>query len=420
MDNDKDKFITEKIIKKDSGRYIKIVKLLLSAAVFGVVAMATALFAKPGLEKFIVKSSTQKETISIEKDVTDVQSSSATLETEDTEALKNIAESIIDEHNYDEEDVKSMYKVLANLTNELDNCVAAIHSVKNEKDWFDNMIESGHYYSGLVIAKTDNEVLILCPIQAIDSADIINVSFKNNYSRQATVKSADGHIGIAILSVDTSDADSGIKEGIEAVALGNSYLISRGDIALAIGSPTGFNYSTGYGWISYISKDVSIVDSTAMFMYTSLALDNSKGSFLVNTSGELIGITTASYQSDTSASIVIGISDLKSRLEYMINAVQAAYIGIKPVDINSDAKENKVPEGVYVTEVVADSPAYISGIQVGDVISEIDGEKISSTAAYKEVLDKLTVGKDIVIKLYRDNGKNEYSQLEINMTVAGR
>ena len=182
MDNDKDKFITEKIIKKDSGRYIKIVKLLLSATVFGVVAMATALFAKPGLEKFIVKSSTQKETISIEKDVTDVQSSSATLETEDTEALKNIAESIIDEHNYDEEDVKSMYKVLANLTNELDNCVAAIHSVKNEKDWFDNMIESGHYYSGLVIAKTDNEVLILCPIQAIDSADIINVSFKNNYS----------------------------------------------------------------------------------------------------------------------------------------------------------------------------------------------------------------------------------------------
>ena len=75
---------------------------------------------------------------------------------------------------------------------------------------------------------------------------------------------------------------------------------------------------------------------------------------------------------------------------------------------------------MYVTEVVADSPAYISGIQVGDVISEIDGEKISSTAAYKEVLDKLTVGKDIVIKLYRDNGKNEYSQLEINMTVAGR
>ena len=57
---------------------------------------------------------------------------------------------------------------------------------------------------------------------------------------------------------------------------------------------------------------------------------------------------------------------------------------------------------------------------MGDVISEIDGEKISSTAAYKEVLDKLTVGKDIVIKLYRDNGKNEYSQLEINMTVAGR
>ena len=49
MDNDKDKFITEKIIKKDSGRYIKIVKLLLSATVFGVVAMATALFAKPGL-----------------------------------------------------------------------------------------------------------------------------------------------------------------------------------------------------------------------------------------------------------------------------------------------------------------------------------------------------------------------------------
>ena len=420
MDEDKDKFITEKIIKKDKSRYINLMKLLLSAVVFGVVAMATALFTRPGLEKFIVKSTTEKETISIEKDTTVFQNSTEVIGTEDTEAFKNIAESIIDEHSYDEEDVKAMYKVLANLTNDLDSCVTAIHSIKNEKDWFDNLIESGHYYSGLVIAKTENEVLVLCPVQAIDAADTINVSFKNNYSKQATVKSADGHIGLAILSVDTSDADSGIKEGIEVIALGNSYLVSRGDIALAIGSPTGFNYSTGYGWVSYISKDVSIVDSSAMFMHTSLALDNAKGSFLVNTSGELIGIATSAYQSESSTGVAIGISDLKARLEYMINAMPAAYIGIKPIDINAKAKESRVPEGIYVTEVVADSPAYISGIQVGDVISEIDGIKVSSTAAYKEVIDKLTVGKEINIKLYRDNGKNEYSQLDINLTVASR
>jgi hypothetical protein len=420
MDEDKDKFITEKIIKKDKSRYINLMKLLLSAVVFGVVAMATALFTRPGLEKFIVKSTTEKETISIEKDTTVFQNSTEVIGTEDTEAFKNIAESIIDEHSYDEEDVKAMYKVLANLTNDLDSCVTAIHSIKNEKDWFDNLIESGHYYSGLVIAKTENEVLVLCPVQAIDAADTINVSFKNNYSKQATVKSADGHIGLAILSVDTSDADSGIKEGIEVIALGNSYLVSRGDIALAIGSPTGFNYSTGYGWVSYISKDVSIVDSSAMFMHTSLALDNAKGSFLVNTSGELIGIATSAYPSESSTGVAIGISDLKARLEYMINAMPAAYIGIKPIDINAKAKESGVPEGIYVTEVVADSPSYISGIQVGDIISEIDGIKVSSTAAYKEVIDKLTVGKEINIKLYRDNGKNEYSQLDINLTVASR
>ena len=420
MDDDKDKFITEKIIKKDKDKYIGPVKLLLSAMVFGVVAMATALFAKSGLEKVIVKSTTGKETISIEKDVTVSQSNSAAKETEDTEALRNIAESIIDEHSYDREDVKALYKVLANLSNDLDNCVATIHSIKNEKDWFDNLIESGDYYSGVAIAETENEVLVLCPIQAIDAADIINVSFKNNYRKQATVKSADGHIGIAILSVDTSDADSGIKEGIEVIDLGNSYLVSRGDIALAIGSPIGFNYSTDYGQVSYISKDVSIVDSTAMFMYTSLALDNSKGSFLVNTSGELIVIATNSYLSDTNASMAIGISDLKTRLEYMINGMPAAYIGIKPLDINTQVKENGVPDGVYVMEVVADSPAYISGIQGGDIISEIDGVKVLSTATYKETVDKLSVGKDISIKLYRDNGKNEYSQLDINLTVAGR
>ncbi len=420
MDEDKDKFITEKIIKKDKSRYINLMKLLLSAVVFGVVAMATALFTRPGLEKFIVKSTKEKETISIEKDTTVFQNSTEVIGTEDTEAFKNIAESIIDEHSYDEEDVKAMYKVLANLANDLDSCVTAIHSIKNEKDWFDNLIESGHYYSGLVIAKTENEVLVLCPVQAIDAADTINVSFKNNYSKQATVKSADGHIGLAILSVDTSDADSGIKEGIEVIALGNSYLVSRGDIALAIGSPSGFNYSTGYGWVSYISKDVSIVDSSAMFMHTSLALDNAKGSFLVNTSGELIGIATSAYPSESSTGVAIGISDLKARLEYMINAMPAAYIGIKPIDINAKAKESGVPEGIYVTEVVADSPSYISGIQVGDIISEIDGIKVSSTAAYKEVIDKLTVGKEINIKLYRDNGKNEYSQLDINLTVASR
>ena len=90
MDEDKDKFITEKIIKKDKSRYINLMKLLLSAVVFGVVAMATALFTRPGLEKFIVKSTTEKETISIEKDTTVFQNSTEVIGTEDTEAFKNI------------------------------------------------------------------------------------------------------------------------------------------------------------------------------------------------------------------------------------------------------------------------------------------------------------------------------------------
>ena len=92
------------------------------------------------------------------------------------------------------------------------------------------------------------------------------------------------------------------------------------------------------------------------------------------------------------------ISDIKSLMEHLSNNQDVTYLGVKGISVTVEAQKEGVPTGVYVTEVEMDSPAMLGGIQVGDVIQAINGQKVTNMSEVAAVLQRLSDKQNISLE----------------------
>ena len=339
----------------------------------------------------------------------------------ETEPLEELVRSELNKYPYSMEDLNKLYGQLRTLAAETDASMAVIHSIQRERDWFDNPIETTGQFSGAVIAKSGGEILILTPEAAVEAADSIEVVFPGGTVMEGTVKQRDSVMGMAVVSVDGTQMDSHVFDSVQAIVLGNSYGVKQGDVVAAVGAPAGISHSSDYGIISYVIRNVQTVDGTTRVFYASTAFDAEAGTFLINTSGELIGWATDRYtEGNTSMATVVAISDYKGILELLSNGVTPPYFGVKGQDVSQAMEESGMPKGVYVTEAVADSPAYNAGIQPGDVITWMNSQEVGNMKDFQNQVERLHEGDAIKVAVQRNNGRDEYKEIEFDVTIGAR
>ena len=276
--------------------------------------------------------------------------------------------------------------------------------------------------SGIVIASTDSEYVILAPIKATGGADSIEVTFDNGVVSAATVKGVDKITGLSIVSVEKSNLEERTLQSVGAISLGNSNEVRRGQVIMSIGSPMGMVHSTSYGIVSYVARNMSVVDGTARFIYTDAKLDADSGTFIVNVKGELVGFavkTSEKESNDSRRFVVYGISDFKNILERMSNAKTSPYIGIQGAEIPLNMREAGTPAGIYVTSCANDSPAYVAGIQVGDIVTDVGSISVKNIGEYKKALEGLNVGESISVKVRRSS-VGKYKEVVFTVNVGAR
>ena len=116
---------------------------------------------------------------------------------------------------------------------------------------------------------------------------------------------------------------------------------------------------------------------------------------------------------------VVAISDYKGILEMMSNGIPAPYFGIKGQEVSQAMADSGMPSGIYVISAVADGPAYNAGIQPGDIITWMNGEKVGSLKDFQNQVESLHAGDKIKVAVLR-NGKDEYTEIEFSVTVGAR
>lgn len=292
--------------------------------------------------------------------------------------------------------------------------------------------------SGIIVGKTDDELLIVSNNHVVESADTLTVTFIDGSEAQAQVKGLDSDMDLAVIAVSLNDLSDDTKNAITVATLGSSDDLKLGEPVIAIGNALGYGQSVTNGIVSALNREITLENgSTGTFIQTNAAINpGNSGGALLNMNGEVIGINSNKIGGTTveggitvegmgyaipitSASPII--ADLMERqTRTKVAEDEVGYIGISLQEVTSQISQMyNMPEGIYVVSVEEGSAAANAGIMKGDIITKFDGSSISSYSDLQKTLQYYAAGDSVTITVQRpQNG--EYVSVELNLTLGSR
>ena len=162
-----------------------------------------------------------------------------------------------------------------------------------------------------------------------------------------------------------------------------------------------------------------MADANYKLLTTDIYGSREAGGILVDFNGKVIGIICQKYNNEAVPNLIsaLGITEIKPALQKMSNGVESGYLGIIGTDVPAEVTAGKsVPMGVYVKEIVMGSPAMQSGIQSGDIIVSMAGNKVTSFADYVKILSEWIPDETREIILMR-RGQDGYKTAKVEIVV---
>ena len=212
---------------------------------------------------------------------------------------------------------------------------------------------------------------------------------------------------LAIVKIDSS--------GLTPIEMGDSSKIKVGQLAIAIGTALGeFRNTVTTGVVSGVGRGI---DAGSQFEGSVERLDNviqtdaainpgNSGGPLLNSAGQVIGVNTAVSAEGQNIGFAIPINVVKDALTNFNSTGQfnRPFLGIRYRTVSKDiAIMNDIPEGAYVLEVVAGSPAEKAGIQTGDIITSVGNTRLTgNNAELATAISSMKVGESVAVTIWRD------------------
>ena len=284
--------------------------------------------------------------------------------------------------------------------------------------------------SGIIISQTDDELLILTNNHVVEGAEELSVQFVNEKSCDATIKGTSERKDVAVISVKLADLDEATVESIKIATIGDSDTLKVGNGIIAIGNALGYGQSVTTGVVSAINRPVTIDGTTTKMIQIDAAINGgNSGGALLNSKGEVVGINSAKYSSggsSTTASIegmgfAIPITNVKELITSLMNGEEDesdAQMGVEGYMITeTQSKSYNMPTGFYISKIVENSGADKAGLEIGYIITEIEGKKIENFSDLTDVIYEKKKGDIIKIKVSYPSGR-QYKEKEIEVTLS--
>ncbi len=301
------------------------------------------------------------------------------------------------------------------------------------------------------------EPAVVTIINTLDSGRNISPSLSPQASGSGVIIDQQGHIvtnnhvvagslSLTVIFSDGSKQDAKIV-GTDAVTdlaviqvfgkvpafatIGDSNALQLGETVIAIGSPLGsYRGSVTMGVVSGLNRSVEGTQQEGLIQTDAAINHGNSGGPLVNLAGQIVGINTLVVRDTQSGDVAEGLGfsipsnmvrDVSQQL-ITKGKVEYPFIGITYREINPQLASQyglPVPYGLYVTDIVRNSPADKGGIQLNDIIVSIDNNKIDEEHSLRSILYKYHAGDQITVQLMRQ-GQNISVKITLVLRPAGQ
>ena len=302
----------------------------------------------------------------------------------------------------DESIIKAVEKVSRSVVN--------IASVRMMQDQLFRVFPVQGVGYGIIL---DNRGHILTNNHVIDDTDRLRVTFGDSRQVNAKTVGKDEVTDLAVVKAEPQELYSNDEVSFHPADLGNSEELKVGQIVMALGNPFGLTGgpTVTAGIISSLNRNVQFENGILELVQTDASINpGNSGGPLINKRGEVVAINTAKIPYGQGIGFAVPINTVKSILTDLIENghVKRPWLGISTVRIDSNiARYYRLPiaEGALTIKVEPYSPADNAGLRRGDVIEEIDGNKIQSPSQISSYIRKKKSTNDRVTVVVNRYGK---------------
>lgn len=309
-------------------------------------------------------------------------------------------------------DYMGYYKALKSVADKAGLSVVTVTAAKQGVDFFNSTYQNIADEYGIVISSDSTGYYILTEYSLVKNSENIQVTYYDKTVDTAEFVAGDTTTDMAVIKTGS------LNTAVVPVQFGNSDAVLKGDLLVATGKLYGFNGTIGYGIATGVNNSVNDTDSIYRLINTDISGTATSNGVILNLHGEVVGIITMAYNSDNTNFITAyAINDVRNLMQNLVNKKSMPYLGIKGQTVTDEiAATNKIPKGIYISAVETNSPAYKSGIQSGDVITQINGTGINNMESFMIQLEKSNPGDNVNVTIKR-RGREDYKEIEFNLVL---
>ena len=283
--------------------------------------------------------------------------------------------------------------------------------------------------SGIIISKNESELLVLTNNHVVAGAEELSVQFINEKSYDAKIKGTNERKDIAVISIKLNELDEETLGKIKIATLGDSNELKVGNGVIAIGNALGYGQSVTTGVVSALNREVETGTYKNEMIQIDAAINGgNSGGALLNNKGEVVGINSAKYSSNlytSEASIegmgfAIPITDVKELITSLMNGEEISSgmtLGVEGYVVTKEQSKNyNMPVGFYISKIASKSNAEDSELEIGNIITKVEGKKVDDIGDIQDELFKKKKGDSIKLTIAYVDGK-EYKEKDLEIKL---
>ena len=305
------------------------------------------------------------------------------------------------------ENVTQESQSVADMLENVSQSVVGISKIKTKSNSIfssSNSINELGLGTGIIVSN-NGYILSNCHVTG-EKSSTCYITLENGYTYEGSVVWCDSDLDLSITKINATN--------LPYATIGNSSNLKAGETVYAIGNPIGYEFrkTITSGIISSTNRSIRFEENNNVVYMTDLIQTaasinpGNSGGPLLRPNGEVIGINTVKITSAEGIGFAVPVNVVKPVIENFVtnNNFNEAYLGIYAYDKEVIPYLSSAPNfstGIYLVHINSDSPAISSGIQVGDIITSIDGKSINNMIELKEYIYTKLPGDTISVNVSR-------------------